>query len=97
MLDTTAPTQGIEQAASGFHVLGELTVTALNILRHVCNQHLSSRHTNDVVDLMTEPHQAVANQIVATPTLIPRLPEPMERNIGDLSNPERVILGLELA
>lgn len=73
------------------------SVTALNNLRRVCDQHLSGRYTIDVIDLMKEPQRAVADQIVAIPTLIRRLPEPVKRILGDLSNLDRVVLGLERA
>lgn len=72
------------------------SVTALSNLRRVCDQYLSGRYTIDIIDLMKDPQRAQADQIVAIPTLIRKLPEPVKRILGDLSNMDRVVLGLDL-
>ena len=71
--------------------------TALTNLRRLCEQHLGEgRYEIEVIDLMKNPHLAKADQILAIPTLIRKIPEPMKRVIGDLSNAERAMLALEL-
>lgn len=72
------------------------SVTALSNLRRVCDQYLSGRYTIDIIDLMKEPQRAQADQIVAIPTLIRKMPEPVKRILGDLSSMERVVVGLDL-
>lgn len=65
-------------------------------LRRLCEQHLAGRHEIEVIDLARHPELARADQIVALPTLVRRLPIPVKRLIGDLANVERVLLGIEL-
>ena len=72
------------------------SIAALTNLRRICEEHLAGRYRVEVVDLMENPHQAQHDQIVAIPTLVRRLPEPIRRIIGDLSNSERVLVGLEV-
>jgi circadian clock protein KaiB len=72
------------------------SVTALANLRKICEQHLPGRYTIEVVDLMKDPALAQRHQIVAIPTLIRQLPEPLKRIIGDLSNLEKVLVGLDI-
>lgn len=73
------------------------SLTAFSNLKHLCEQHLSGRYEIEVVDLTKQPHLAVSDQIVALPTLVRKLPAPIKRLIGDLSNTERVMVGMELA
>jgi len=72
------------------------SVTALANLKRLCDQHLAGRYKLEIIDLLQHPERAKADQIVAIPTLVRQLPPPLKRIIGDLSNRERVIVGLEL-
>jgi circadian clock protein KaiB len=69
---------------------------AVNNIKRVCEQHLKNRYDLEVIDIYQQPNLARSEQIVAAPTLIKRLPLPMRRLIGDLSNQENVLLGLDL-
>lgn len=69
---------------------------ALHNLEAVCEQHLAGRYHIEVVDLLKQPQLARGDQIVAVPTLVRRLPPPMKKIIGDLSNETRVLVGLDL-
>jgi circadian clock protein KaiB len=73
------------------------SVAAIANLKKLCETHLPGRYTIEVVDLMKDPAMAQRHQIVAIPTLIRRLPEPLKRIIGDLSNAEKVLVGLDIA
>jgi len=72
------------------------SVTALVNLERICNKHLAGRYRIEVIDLTQTPQLAAGDQIVAVPTLIRRLPAPIRKVIGDLSNTERVLIGLDL-
>ena len=72
------------------------SIAAITNLRKLCEQHLAGRYSIDIVDLMQNPSLAQRDQIVAIPTLIRKLPEPIKRIIGDLSNTERVLIGLDI-
>lgn len=69
---------------------------AVNNLKRICEQYLKGRYELKVVDICQHPNLARREQIVAAPTLIKRLPLPLRRLIGDLSNQESVLLGLDL-
>src|SRR6478736_10536749 len=70
------------------------SVAAFANLKRVCEEHLAGKYTIEVVDLLVNPQLARGDQIVAIPTLVRKLPEPMRKIIGDLSNTERVLVGL---
>jgi circadian clock protein KaiB len=72
------------------------SVTALANLKSICETHLAGRYRIEVVDLLENPQLAAGDQILAVPTLVRRLPEPLKRIIGNLSNMERVLVGLDL-
>jgi len=72
------------------------SVLALANLRQICEEHLQGRYEIEVIDLVENPQLAQGDQILALPTLVRRLPEPIKKIIGDLSNTERVLVGLEL-
>jgi len=72
------------------------SIAALANLRRICDEHMKGQYEVEVIDLMESPHLAQKDQIVAIPTLIRQLPEPLKRIIGDLSNTERVLIGLDL-
>ena len=65
-------------------------------LKQICEKHLGDRYRIEVVDLMKNPELAKGDQIFAIPTLVRKLPEPVRKIIGDLSNTERVLVGLDL-
>ena len=69
---------------------------AIANLRRICDTHMAGRCTIEVVDLMRNPELAKADQIVAIPTLVRKLPVPVRRIIGDLSATDKVLLSLEL-
>ena len=66
------------------------SITAFANLERICREHLAGRYRIEIVDLVEQPHLARDDQILAIPTLVRRLPEPMRKIIGDLSNTERV-------
>ena len=72
------------------------SMAALTNLQRICDQHLPGQYHIDVVDLLKNPHLAQGDQIVAIPTLVRKLPEPIKRVIGDLSNLERVLVGMDI-
>lgn len=72
------------------------SMTAFANLKKVCEQHLAGKYRIEVIDLVQNPQLAAGDQIVAIPTLVRRLPEPIRKIIGDLSNTERVLVGLQL-
>ena len=69
---------------------------ALNNLRRICESELSSRYEIEVIDVLENPQLAEDEKILATPTLVKELPEPLRKIIGDLSDREKVLLGLDL-
>jgi circadian clock protein KaiB len=69
---------------------------AIRNLRRLCETHLSGRYQIEIVDLLVTPRLARDDQIVAIPTLIRKLPSPIRKIIGDLSDTERTLVGLEL-
>jgi circadian clock protein KaiB len=72
------------------------SVGALANLKTICEEHLQGRYELEVIDLVQNPALASGDQILAVPTLVRRLPEPIKKIIGDLSNRERVLVGLDL-
>ena len=72
------------------------SITALANLKKICEQHLVGRYQIEVIDLLVHPQLAAGDQILAVPTLVRRLPEPLKRIIGNLSDMERVLVGLDL-
>ena len=65
-------------------------------LRKICDEHLAGRYSIEVIDLLEDPQLGRGDQILALPTLVRRLPAPIKKIIGDLSNTERVLVGLDL-
>jgi circadian clock protein KaiB len=72
------------------------SVRALDNLRRVCDEHLSGRCRVEVIDLLVNPALARGDEIVAVPTLVRKLPEPIRKVIGDLSDTDRVLVGLQV-
>jgi len=72
------------------------SVAALANLRRYCEQHVPGRYQLEVIDLLQHPQLAEGDQILAIPTVVRKVPEPIRKVIGDLSNEERVLVGLDL-
>jgi circadian clock protein KaiB len=73
------------------------SIVALDNLKRICDEHLGGRYRVEVIDLARHPELAARDQILAIPTLVRRVPEPLKRIIGDLSHTERVLVGIDLA
>lgn len=71
-------------------------VTALENLKKICEEHLAGCYSIEVIDLIKNPQLARGDQIIAVPTLVRKLPTPIKKIIGDLSDKERVLVGLDL-
>ena len=97
---SAAPTPPSEDKAYRLrlYVAGQTpkSVLALANLQQICEEHLQGRYEIDIIDLRQDPQLAQGDQILAVPTLVRRLPEPIKKIIGDLSNRERVLVGLDL-
>lgn len=72
------------------------SIMALRNLQRLCEEHLAGQYRIEVIDLLQNPQLAKGDQILAVPTLVRKLPEPIRKIIGDLSNTERVLIGLDL-
>jgi circadian clock protein KaiB len=72
------------------------SVAALNNLKKVCEEHLAGNYSIEVIDLMKNPRLAKEDEIIAIPTLVRKIPAPLRKIIGDLSNTERALVGLQL-
>jgi circadian clock protein KaiB len=72
------------------------SLTAFKNLKEICEEYLKGKYHIEVVDLMENPTLARGDQILAVPTLVRKLPEPIRKIIGDLSNTERVLVGLDI-
>lgn len=72
------------------------SMRAIVNIRKICEEHLQGRYDLEVVDISQNPSLAEGEQIIATPTLIKKLPLPLRRFIGDMSQPERLLFGLDL-
>src|ERR1700761_9677515 len=95
--------QDIDPAREGYYnlrlyVAGQTpkSLTAIANLKAICDEHLAGRYTVEVVDLLLKPQLAAGDQILAVPTLVRRLPPPIKRIIGNLSDVERVLVGLDI-
>ncbi len=102
---TAARTEGRKQRkATGqewelrLYVAGQTpkAITAFNNLKKICEEHLEGRYRIEVIDLLQNPQLAKGDQILALPTLVRKLPVPVRKIIGDLSNTARVLVGLDL-
>ena len=72
------------------------SIAAFNNLKRICEEHIAGRYRIEVIDLMVNPKLARDDQILAIPTLVRKLPDPIRRIIGDLSDTERTLVGLQL-
>jgi len=110
MTSSAHPTDGVNSTAAPsaggdsehynlrLYVAGQTpkSQVAIRNLRLICEEHLAGRYTIDVIDLRVTPQLAAGDQIVALPTLVRYLPPPLTRIIGDLSNTEKVLVGLDI-
>lgn len=80
------------------YVAGKTTksVAAINNLNKLCEEHLKGKYIIEVIDLLVQPQLAEGDQIFAIPTLVKKVPEPIRKIIGDLSNQEKVLVGLNI-
>jgi len=80
------------------YVAGQTTrsLQAFANLKRICEEHLTGRYDIEIIDLLKNPQLAKGDQILAIPTLVRKLPQPVRKIIGDLSNTERVLVGLDL-
>jgi circadian clock protein KaiB len=99
----TAPKKPARKNAPEFwelrlYVAGQTpkSITAFSNLKRICEEHLKGKYRIEVIDLLENPKLASGDQILAIPTLVRKLPEPVRKIIGDLSNQERVLVGLDL-
>jgi circadian clock protein KaiB len=74
----------------------EKSARALNNLKRYCEEHLKGQYKIEVIDLLRKPQLAEGDQILATPTLVRKVPEPIRKIIGDLSDEEKVLVGLNI-
>lgn len=72
------------------------SLTAFANLKKLCEEYLAGRYEIEVIDLVEHPHLAAGDQIFALPTLVRKLPEPLKRIIGNLSNKEKFLVGMDL-
>jgi circadian clock protein KaiB len=72
------------------------SIAAINNLKKICENHLKGKYQIQVIDLLVKPQLARGDQILAIPTLVRKLPTPMRKIIGDLSNTEKVLVGLDV-
>ena len=101
--DETAPIQSDSIPDQEFYILrlyvaGQTnkSLAAFTNLKKICEEHLGGRYRIEVIDLIVNPQLAKGDQILAVPTLVRKLPPPIKKIIGDLSNTERVLVGLDL-
>ena len=73
------------------------SLAAISNLKQICEEYLDTPYRIEIIDLITHPHLASSDQIVAIPTLVRKLPEPVRKIIGDLSQTQRVLMGFDLA
>jgi circadian clock protein KaiB len=96
--DGATPSAGAKAYQLRLYVAGKTpkSILALTNLRQICEDHLQGHYEIEIIDLLENPQLARGDQILALPTLVRRLPEPIKKIIGDLSNKERVLVGLDL-
>jgi circadian clock protein KaiB len=108
MPKTAAPGQGAKHAPASnggkgtwklrLYIAGQTSrsLAAIDNLRRICADHLDERYEIEIVDLVRNPGLARRDQVLAIPTLVRQIPAPAKKIIGDLSNVERVLVGLEV-
>lgn len=103
MNEPVAPTSQSDSPAADYfelrlYVAGQTakSLAAFANLKRICESHLAGQYRIEIIDLTKNPALAAGDQIFAVPTLVRRLPEPIKKIIGDLSNEERVLVGLDI-
>ncbi len=96
--ESTADADAVDYWELRLYVAGQTpkSVAAFRNLKAICEQHLAGQYAIEVIDLLEHPQLARGDQIVAIPTLVRKLPEPVRKIIGDLSNTDHVLVGLQL-
>ncbi|EMI15747.1 KaiB domain protein [Rhodopirellula maiorica SM1] len=96
-LDPT-PEEEVEHWELRLYVAGKTqkSITAFNNLKRICEEHLKGRYSIEVIDLVEKPQLAAGDHIVAVPTVVRKLPEPLCRLVGDLRNTDKALVGLQL-
>jgi circadian clock protein KaiB len=104
--EARTPRTGLRQATAAelerwelrLYVAGQTprSIAALENLERICEEHLAGKYSIEIIDLLKNPQLARGDQILAVPTLVRKLPEPVRKIIGDLSNEQRVLVGLDL-
>jgi len=94
----TGTNQGEKVYLLRLYVAGQTrkSLTAFANLKKICEEHLHGRYKIEVIDLLEKPQLAKGDQILAIPTLVRQLPPPLKKIIGDLSNTEKVLVGLDI-
>jgi circadian clock protein KaiB len=97
-LKPAAPTRKRMQYELRLYVAGQTprSIAALTNLKRICETHLEGLYRIEVIDLLKQPQLAAGDQILAVPTLVRKFPPPIKKIIGDLSNEERVLVGLDV-
>lgn len=92
------PARAVAEWELRLYIAGQTqkSVAAFANLQRICEEHLEGKYRIEVVDLLKNPQLARGDQILAVPTLVRKLPEPIKKLIGDLSNDERVLVGLDI-
>ena len=93
-----APEEATEVWELRLYVAGQSpkSVAAFANLKKLCEEHLPGKYAIEVIDLLEQPQLAAGDQIVAIPTLVRKLPQPLRKIVGDLSNTQRTLVGLQL-
>lgn len=96
--ETISPPTEVKTWELRLYVAGQTTksLAAFQNLKKICEEHLAGRYHIEVIDLLEQPQLARGDQIIALPTLVRKLPSPIRKIIGDLSNTERVLVGLDI-
>src|SRR5215468_6185729 len=91
-------TPAVDEQILRLYIAGQTpkSIKAFANLKRICEEHMPGRYRIEVIDLVQNPQLAAGDQILAVPTLVRRLPEPVRRIIGDLSHTERVLVGLDV-
>jgi circadian clock protein KaiB len=97
-LEKALTSKGRETYVLKLYVTGltPASTRAITNIKQICEEHLQGRYQLEVIDIYQQPVLAKGEQIIAAPTLIKKLPLPLRRFIGDMSNSERILLGLDL-
>ncbi len=98
MNDPAAATNPSEKWVLRLYIAGQTpkSLTAISNLHRICDEHLAQRFQVEVIDLLEKPQLAEGDKIIAIPTLVRKLPEPIRKVIGDLSDTEKTLVGLQL-